>query len=108
MNVPAVLKQCVALKHEVVSDPSPKLHVALEHVVNDVSVNETHSGAQPDKIFAEISGTGCGSTETITTEFADGVPQLSVTVTVYEVVDTGDATGLDIVELLKPVAGDHE
>ena len=108
VNVPAVLKQCVALKQEVVSDPSPKFQVALKQVVNDVSVNETHNGAQPDKIFAEISGTGCGSTETVTTEFVDGVPQLSVTVTVYEVVDAGDATGLEIDELLSPVTGDHE
>ncbi len=49
-----------------------------------------------------------GLVETVTVTVAEPVHPLAVPVTVYVVVDTGLATGLTLVVLLKPVAGDHE
>ena len=57
-------------------------------------------------ISAPAFETGIGFTVTVMASVPEQV--LFDTVTVYVVVTVGDATGLDIVELLNPVDGDHE
>ena len=107
VNVPGVLKQCTVIPHDVALVPSPNIHVAVEQFDKDVSINATQSGSHPDNTFADINGAGCCSTVTVTADVVAGVPQLSVTVTVYEVVAAGVATGLEIVGSLRPITGDH-
>ena len=105
--VPGLVKQCIKLLQEIVSAPSPKVHVAVEHVADEVSVKATHSGTQPDKTFAEIKGVGCGSTETEMAVEIGGVPQSSDNVKMYDVLIAGVAMGLEIVVSLSPDEGDH-
>jgi hypothetical protein len=107
---PGLIKQCVGFcKLDPPSVP-PKFqfHVLIvPEFTEEASVKFTQSGAQPDKTSAEKLTEGIVNTVTVTVDVAGG-EQPSTAVTVYVVVTVGEAVGLPLAGLFKPVAGLQE